>query len=175
MIDKEFISNIRQSIKANNIKAVEELIGNSKEKLNTVFVFGSWLHEAAELGYIELAGKLLDMGIDTTLVAPSYKGSALSSAASEGQTEMIKFLLSRGMKFDVSNSDANPLFCAISNQHSDTVRFLIELEVDVSINYANKNDQPWTALELAEQYDNNEIINMIKGALNKNDKRVGII
>ena len=60
MKDVEFIKNIRKAIKENNIQEVERLIGNDKEKLNTVTPFGSWLHEAAKYGYIDLAEKLLD-------------------------------------------------------------------------------------------------------------------
>ncbi|MBU3107981.1 ankyrin repeat domain-containing protein [Clostridium gasigenes] len=167
MVDKEFISSIRKAIKANDIETVEKLIGDNKEILNTVFVFGSWLHEAAGLGYIELAGRLLDMGINTELNQPSCKGSAIASAATKGQIEMIKFLLSRGMKLDVSDIDGNPLFCAIVRGNIDTVKFLIEAGINVNVNYAEYGDEPWTALELAKQCGNEEIVNLIEDVLQK--------
>lgn len=164
MEDKKFIADIRKAIKANDVETVVKLVGDSKERLNTVFVFGSWLHEAAGLGHIELAEKLLDMGIDTEIEAFSYKGSAIASAATKGQIEMIRYLLSRGMKLDVSNTDGNPLFCAIVRGHVDTVKFLIEAGIDVNVNYAEEGNEPWTALELAKQYGNEKIINLIKRA-----------
>lgn len=167
MNNEEFIPSIRKAIKENDIESVEKLIGDSTKRLNTVFVFGSWLHEAAKLGYIELAGKLIDMGIDTTLEARSYKGSALSSAAEKGKTEMVKYLISRGLNIDVSNTDANPLFSAIVGNHINTVKFLIDAGIDINANYAEEGDEPWTALQLAKKFENEEIVNIIQEALEK--------
>lgn len=163
-MDTEFISTIRAAIKANDISKVEGLIGNDKKKLNTVFVFGSWLHEAAKLGYVELAEKLLDMGIDTNLEARSFKGNAISSAASKGQIEMIKYLLSRGLVYDISNEDANPLFRAIASNNVETVKFLLNDGIDVNVNYSD-DDDPWTALQVAQNCGNPEIIKLITAAM----------
>lgn len=166
-MDIQFVKNIRQAIKNNDANKVEELIDNDNEKLNAVFVFGSWLHEAAEYGNIDVAKKLLDLGIDTNLEARSFKGSALSSAASAGKIEMIKYLLSRGMKYDVSNTDANPLFCAISANQVDTVQYLINDGIDVNINYSD-DENPWRAIEVAKGCGNKQIIKLIEEAMKNN-------
>lgn len=163
----EFIKSIRQAIKEDNVQEVERLIGNDKEKLNTVTPFGSWLHEAAGLGYIDLAQKLIDMGIDKTLEAKNIKGSALSIAASKGQIEMVKFLRKEGFDYDLSNTDRNPLFGAIGADQIEMVKYLVDTGIDVTVNYSDDEDEPWDALQFASDYGKEEIVEILKSALNK--------
>lgn len=163
----EFIKSIRQAIKEDNIQEVERLIDNDKEKLNTVTPFGSWLHEAAEFGYIDLAEKLINMGIDKTLEAKNIKGSPLASAASKGKIEMVKFLREKGFEYDLSNTDRNPLFRAIAADQVEMVRYLVDTGIDVTANYSDDEDDPWDALRIASDYGKEEIVEILKSALNK--------
>lgn len=167
MVDNNFICLIREAIKSDDIKKVENLIGNDKEKLNKVFVFGSWLHETAELGYVDLAEKLLDMGIDRNLEARSRKGSALASAASKGQIEMIKFLRKKGFEYDLSSTDANPLFRAIAADQVEMVKYLVDTGIDVTVDYSDDADQTWDAVQFASEYGKIEIVKILQEALNK--------
>lgn len=167
MVDVEFIKNIRQAIKEDNVKEVEKLIGNDKEKLNTVTPFGTWLHEAAGLGYIDLAEKLISMGIDGTLEAKNIKGSPISIAASKGQIEMVKFLRKKGYDYDLSNTDRNPLFRAIAYDQIEMVKYLVDTGIDVTANYSDDENEPWDALQLATDYGKDQIVEILKAALNK--------
>lgn len=163
----EFIKSIRKAIQEDNITEVEKLIGNDKEKLNTITPFGSWLHEAAKYGYIDLAKKLLDMGIDRTLEAKNIKGSPLTSAAYAGQIEMVRFLRKKGFEYDLSNTDRNPLFRAISANKIEMVKYLVDTGIDVTVNYSDDEDDSWDALRIASDYGKEEIVNILKTALNK--------
>ena len=168
-MDIEFIRNIREAIRNDNVKEVVDLIGNDKEKLNTVCIFGSWLHEAAMYGYIDLAKQLLDMGIDRNIEAKNIEGSALTAAASKGQIEMIKFLRNNGFKYDLSTPNRNPLIVAIMRDEIETVKYLIDTGIDISIEYSKDKDHPINALYLATIYGKTEIVNILKEKL-KNDK-----
>lgn len=167
MVDVEFIKSIRQAIKEDNVKEVERLIGNDKEKLNTVTPLGSWLHEAAKLGYIDLAEKLLDMGIDVKLECKNIKGSALTEAARTGQIEMVKFLRKKGFEYDLSNTDRNPLFRAIAADQIEMVKYLVDTGIDVTANYSDDENESWDAFQLATDYGKDQIVKILKAALNK--------
>lgn len=167
MRDVEFIKSIRQAIKEDNIKEVEKLIGNDKEKLNTVTPFGTWLHEAAKFGYIDLAEKLIDMGIDRTLEAKNIKGSPLTEAAYEGKIEMVKFLREKGFEYDLSNTDRNPLLRAIAANEIEMVKYLVDTGIDVTVNYSDDENEPWDALRLATDYGKDEIVEILKAAMSK--------
>lgn len=167
MEDIEFIKSIRQAIKKDDVQEVERLIGNDKEKLNTITPFGTWLHEAAKFGYIDLAEKLIDMGIDKTLEAENIKGSPLTSAASKGKIEMVKFLREKGFEYDLSNTDCNPLFRAIAADQIEMVRYLVDTGIDITANYSDDEDDPWDALRIASDYGKEEIVEILKAALNK--------
>lgn len=169
MNDKEieFAKKVLNSIQNNDVNRFEELIGEDKEKLNMVTVFGSWLHEAASLGHIEIAGKMIDMGINKELHKKGEKENAISYAANEGQNEMIKFLYSKGVKLDVSSVDSNPLFCAIIRGHIDTIKLLLDMGVDITINYGDDEDR-WDALQFAKKTTNNkEVIKLVEEEYNK--------
>lgn len=171
MKDIEFIKNIRQAIKEDNVAEVERLIGNSKERLNTVTPLGSWLHEAAKFGYIDLAEKLLDMGIDVTLERKNVKGSALTEAARYGQIDMVKFLRKRGFEYDLSNTGRNPLFIAIGADQVEMVKYLVDTGIDISANYSDDENDPWNALQYASDYGKEEIVKILKDALDKEEDK----
>ncbi|WP_394903561.1 ankyrin repeat domain-containing protein [Clostridium butyricum] len=167
MKNVEFIKGIRQAIKEDNLQEVERLIGNDKEKLNTVTPLGSWLHEAARFGYVDLAEKLIDMGIDLNLECKNIKGSALTEAARAGQIEMMKLLRKRGLEYDLRDTDRNPLFRAIAADQIGMVKYLVDTGIDITVNYSDDEDDPWDALRIASDYGKEEIVNILKTALNK--------
>ena len=169
MNDKEFefIKNVRQAIKDNDVNRFEELIGEDEEKLNMVTVFGSWLHDAATFGHIEVASKMIDMGINKELHKSGESENAISYAASKGQNEMIKFLYSKGVKLDLTDSQSNPLFRAIIRGHIDTIKLLLDMGVDITINYGDDEDR-WDALQFAKETTNNkEVIKLVEEEYNK--------
>lgn len=87
--------------------------------------------------------------------------SELYMAASKGRTEYVKFLLKMGTDPNIKTEfDWRPIHWAAHDGHIDTVRVLIDAHADVSA----VSDQDLTALDLAIQANQTEIIELLKKA-----------
>ncbi|EKQ51577.1 MULTISPECIES: ankyrin repeat domain-containing protein [unclassified Clostridium] len=83
-------------------------------------------------------------------------------AASEGKLEAVKYLISSGVKMDVSIPANNPLFGAICRGHVDVVKLLIESGIDTNVKYSNEFMRKMDALALAEQRGQVEIVSLLE-------------
>ena len=128
MNQREFIETMKKAIDNHNIEEVTRLVKNDSNKLNTILPTGSWLHLAVLNNDEQLVKTLLDMKIDTDIVAASNKGNALTVAARVGNNRMINLLLERGVNLNCECSDANPLLGAIDNGRIDAIKLLLEKE-----------------------------------------------
>ena len=85
------------------------------------------LHLAAIYGYIEVAAILLDNRADVNYRKAGHGDTALHIAAANKKVDMVSFLLSRGAKVDVLNSDGKtPLMHAAANGDLEAARLLME-------------------------------------------------
>ena len=73
--------------------------------------------------------KLVELGSNINTLGGVY-GGALNEAASEGHIDIVRYLLSCGADMDTSEPERNPLFGAISNEHVDIAKLLIESGID---------------------------------------------
>lgn len=162
MEDREKVSLTRLLIKEGNAKRVMELIGSDKSWLNKQTPFGTWLHVAARAGKIEIMKVLIDSGINIEAKGGILECSALSCAASDGQIDAVKLLLSHGATIDTTEPNLNPLFGAIYNGHIEVVKILLEYGVDVDVKYTGENMKGVNALAFAKQYDRHDIVNLLK-------------
>ena len=135
-MDKEIIKSMRNAIKNGNLDLVKELLVNNDGLLEADTVFGSWLHIAATYGRIDIAGYLIDCGIDINKNGDISGGNPMRSAAENGQIGMVEFLYDNGTVFDVSEAAKNPLFGAIYGGHYKVVQFLVEHGIDITKCYS---------------------------------------
>lgn len=104
---------IRNAIKTGDINAVKKLIGDGIETLNTVTLFGTWLHVAVKKENLQIVQYLVKKGIDVNAKGGTFDASALNLAAGSGNLEIVKYLIESGAELDVSLAKRNPLFGAI--------------------------------------------------------------
>lgn len=124
----QFIGEMREAIKNDDLKKVQELLQEDKDKLNLVLPIGSWLNLAITCQAVDIMEYLLDQGIDQQILIASTKGNSLSNAAAVGTPELLKYLLSRGIKLICECNDSNPIFSSIRGNNISTLKFLLELE-----------------------------------------------
>ena len=169
---KELIKEIRTAIKQNHVESVVELIGSDNEILNMVTPFGTWLHDAATHGRLEIVKRLVGLGIDINRRAGVFDGGALNEAASDGQLEIVSYLLSCGAELDVSESTRNPLFGAIQGGHVEIAKLLIENGIDIHVKYTGQSMKNMDALAFAHEYGRKEIVDLLDPN-NKEESRGG--
>ncbi len=152
MDDKRIAMEIRTAIKEGDVNRVSELIGSDKARLEMMTLFGTWLHVAAAHNKLTIVKRLVDMGADVNRNGGILGGAPLNQAASEGHTDIVDFLLSRGATMDVSEPERNPLFSAIRGGHTAVAKLLIERGIDVRVKYKGKVMKDTDALAFARQW-----------------------
>ena len=161
-MNKEIIIEMRKAIKRDDLNTIRELIKNNEGILNVVTVFGTFLHDAANSGFIDVVQLLEESGIDINCNGGVRDGSALTVAAFNGHMEVINYLYNHGAILDVSTFARNPLFAAIYNDHFDVVKFLVEKGIDIKASYPIGDIDHCDAYEYARQYGRTEIANYLK-------------
>ncbi|MCK5146200.1 PQQ-binding-like beta-propeller repeat protein [bacterium] len=68
------------------------------------------MHTAAQMGNMELVKSMLDTGIDVDVLNHDKSGTLLVFAVIGGQTEMVRFLLSRGADARFRSTDGKTVF-----------------------------------------------------------------
>ncbi len=162
MNNKEKAIKIYDFVKEGNIQKIQELIGDSKELLNYVTPFGTWIHVATSTGNLELVKHFIEEGVDVNIEAGISDAAAIETAASEGHIEIIKYLLENGAKLDVSDPSKNPLFSAIISGHKDVVEFLVEKGIDITVKYRGRTIREFDAYDQAKLIGKTEIAEYLK-------------
>lgn len=157
----QLVKETRTAIRQDNVERVVELIGSDIELLNKVTTFGTWLHDAATHGKLEIIKRLIDLGADINKRAGVFGGGVLNVAASKGQIEIVRYLLSCGAEMDVSDPVGNPLFGAIQEGNDDIAKLLIDNGIDIHVKYTGGSMKNMDALAFAREYGRKEIINLL--------------
>ena len=161
-MEKELLVEMRQAIKKNDINKVKMIVEKNTWIVNEVTVFGTFLHDAANKGFIDIAQYLIDCGIDVNKKAGTCDASAITEAAFKGHLDMVKLLYQNGTILDVSTLARNPLFAAIYNNHFDVVKYLVEKGIDLSPSYGLGDYDSLNAYQYAKLYGRTEIANYLK-------------
>jgi ankyrin repeat protein len=164
---KENIRAMLQAIENSDYAKIKSLISDDKSLLNTKFVLGTWLHVAAAENNIDLAEFLIGLGIKINEHGGSFDGNALNQAASNGNTEMVRYLLSKGLELETDDSVRNPLFGAITAGNREIAELLIDAGIDITICYTGKFVRNMDALAFAEEQGELEIADLIRAELAK--------
>src|SRR3990167_7161700 len=108
--------------------------------------------------YADIARLLLDRGSDV-FHKNKCGETVLNRAASSGFIDIVQFILDRGANVNQATCFGyTPLMGAVVRNHADIVRLLLDRGAD--INYANNYEG--TALTLAREWGNNEIVKMLE-------------
>lgn len=75
------------------------------------------------IGKLAIVKKLIELGAEVNMPGGVYGGGALNEAASAGNIDIVRYLLSCGAEMDVSEPERNPLFGAIGNGHVDVTNY----------------------------------------------------
>jgi uncharacterized protein len=164
--DIEFGKKLRAAIKADDVGCVVTLLAEKPNLLNADnpfdAPFGTLLQIAAGAGSLEVTRKLVEMGADIDKRGGALDASPLTYAVSDGQIEIVRYLLSQGASFDLSEPYRNPLFSAIYNDRLVIVKLLIEHGIDYSIRYFGEIMKGTDALAHAEELGRTEIVDYLK-------------
>jgi len=128
-----------------------------------VFVLASDIHQAAKQGDLVKVKALLEKNAELTNAKTENGETPLHSAASGGQLEVVKFLISQGADINLKqNSGATALHFACFGGHRDVVEWLIDNGADVN----SKDNNGLTPLRVAVFRSNKEMIALLieKGA-----------
>lgn len=167
MESQDVMELIRCSIANGEMKEVNKMLDENKEVINELTSYnGTLLHEAVRYNQMELAGRLIDMGIDINVKCPGsvFKGTALNMA---DNVVMAQFLMDKGLKPDLSleNFRDNPISSKII--YDNLEMFLFWFHYEYSLMDSEKQIQlEKTIKSWADTYESREILQY----LNKNKK-----
>ncbi|WP_425613875.1 ankyrin repeat domain-containing protein [Anatilimnocola sp. NA78] len=160
-LDLPVIKAIRNAIRSGNVEDLANQIGEDDSRLHFETPFGTWLHEAAAKGQIEVAKLLIARGIDVNARGGLSDGNPLLLAATMGQTAMVKFLLSVGGEMDTTAVERNPLMSAIYGDYPDVAKLLLDAGIDTKVKYLGESGRIKNALSFAQEYGRTEIAQLI--------------
>jgi len=131
-------------------RAVELLVraGAPVDQLTT----DGWtpLLHASQLGELDTARVLLDLGANVNFRSTNYGNSPLHRAANFGYIDMANLLIARGAQVSIRNNSNNtPLHRAVNGDYPDMVELLIANGAEVNI----RNDYGRTPLKIATEGD----------------------
>jgi ankyrin repeat protein len=152
---------IRTAIKQGNAGALRELLGGDKATLEMDTPFGSWLHVAASQNQLDLVKMLLSLGMDVNRKGGILGGTPLNEAASDGHTDIVRYLLANGATLDASDPRLNPLFGAIHGGYTDVAKVLLESGIDADITYNGETMKDMDALAFAREWGRKDIADLI--------------
>lgn len=164
MSETEVLMPIHRAIKQGNLPEVTRLIADDRSRLCMWTPFGTWLHDAASHGKLDIVNWLLSQGVEINAFNESNERPPLGDAAAEGHVEIVEALIKAGATLDVSDSVRNPLFAAIvggvSDSHTAVARILIDSGIDTTVRYPNLENMD--ALEFAKEWGRRNIVELLE-------------
>ena len=127
----QYITEMREAIRENDINKVKSLVEEDREKLNLVLPTGSWLNLAVVNKSKELIDFFIEAGIDTDIKISSTQGNAINDAAAVCDSELIQYLMTKGIGMNILCDESNPIFDAINANNIDNLKFLLQLQKDL--------------------------------------------
>lgn len=166
MQDSEILMAIHRAIKRGQLEEVIRLIGNDESRLHVITPFGTWLHDAASHGKLDIVRWLVSQSLDVNATTETTEIRPLDKAAAEGHLEIVKFLIDSGATLDVSESVRNPLLAAIvggiSESHTAVAKLLIDSGIDTTVRYTGENMKNMDALAFAKEWGRSDIVKLLE-------------
>jgi uncharacterized protein len=111
---------------------VLEYVLNSRVDINTVGTDGTALNSAARYGMANSALKLLQLGIDTSIVSPQQGWNLLFDAVVAGHTHMVKLLIQHGLSIQKRAKMGETLLMIAAQQcELEIAKLLLQAGADV--------------------------------------------
>jgi ankyrin repeat protein len=164
MATQNIAKDIREAIRAGDLKRVKALIGDNDKRLAMMTPFGTWLHVASSFGQYEIVKYLVERGADVNARGGIEGGAPLDAAASEGHVDIVRVLLAHGALMDTSEPERNPLFGAIYGGHAEVAKVLIDAGIDTTVKYTGESMKNMDALAFAREQQQPEIERMLRPA-----------
>lgn len=162
MMDATLHNAIRTAIKQGDLQSVIDLIGDDDTSLRMMTPFGTWLQVAATLKEGDICNWLVSRGIDVNARGGIADDTALNCAASEGHTDIVKYLIGVGACMDTSEPERNPLFAAVHCRSEAMARLLLDSGIDWRVQYLI-NGKTRDALQYAREWGCPEIVRLLEG------------
>lgn len=151
MSQKTLPAQIIDAIKGEDCEAIRKIFeSNPEQRTVHTFIGGqTWLGYACQLGKLNAAQALVQVGSDVDAGDKRDGAGPICSAADNGHYELVEYLLRCGAKLDVSTSARNPLFAAIIGRSVRIVRLLLEAGIDSGARYRSETMKDMDAVAFA--------------------------
>ena len=154
-----------KAIGTGDLDALSALAGDNPSIVTARNEFGSWLHWASGKRQLPIVKYLVENGADVNLVGGLTSAGPIADAVSGGNIEIVKFLLSHGAVLDVSSTDRNALFWAISYDRVDIAELLLEAGIDPHVIYRSVTGKLKNALSYAQERGRKDIERLLLGVV----------
>jgi uncharacterized protein len=161
-MSKEIMKEMHLAIREGDTATALNVLGAHPELINEVAFWGTWLHEAADHGNLELVQRLVERGADVNIKGGVKKGTAINEAAAEGHLEVVQYLFQHGAVLEADEPERDPLFGAVTARHLETVKFLVEHGIDIHKAYDTGTNKRRTALQFAQGWGCPEIVEYLQ-------------
>lgn len=156
---------VHRAIKRGNLPEVVRLLTEDRSLLHMWTPFGTWLHDAASEGQLEIVEWLVNQGVDINAYNGSHETPPIGEAASEGHFDVVEFLIQLGAVLDTSASVRNPLFATIvgdiSEEQTAVAKLLIDSGLDTSATYNIGSLKNVNARAFAQEWGRTEIVKLL--------------
>lgn len=163
--DIETVKSFRNAMKNADIALIKKMLKNNRELVRLTTVFGTFLHDAAKMGNLELVKVLIEYGADINKNETLHQCRPLASAAEKGNLNIVKYLYDNGAEYDLSEFLRNPLIKAIDGGNLEVVKFLVESDLDISKEYETQAFGKTTAYSYAKSYRKTDIHEYLRSVL----------
>ena len=122
--------------------------------LMTTHIMGGVLHDAVKKGDLSEVHRLVQAGADVNELTeefPSIVETPLSVAASEGNIDLVQYLVVAGADLNIPSFIGTPLHRAALAGHMDVVRYLVKVGADK--NARHKGDTPMGTAAMGRHFD----------------------
>lgn len=150
-MNPQLYRDIRTSIQSGDVTKMSQLLENNDDVLMISTPLGTWLHQAADYGQLDVAKKLISLGLDINARGGPQGSNALNVAAGEGHLEIVEWMLDNGAQMDLSEPERNPLFSSIIGGHLTIAKLLIERGIDTTIKYTGESMKDMDAVAFANE------------------------
>lgn len=157
--DYHYYLEVSWAIEKEDMKTVQQLVEERPECVQFERYGETLLHEAGENGTPEMIEFLYHSGGD---INKSDLGELpINNAVRSNKANNVKMFLKLGAELNTEDSKNNPLFDAISRKNTEIASLLIDAGIDLTVQYATRDDKWWDALSFARYHNCDDIAMMI--------------
>jgi hypothetical protein len=158
--------NLYQAVHDDDLEVVKQIFSKLPQSIHEFVMKKTYLHVAAQNNSVKVAELLISMGLEPNIKMKDKPETPLEIAAYQNAIDVAKILIHNGADIEGGSKNCTPLISAIIGGHQEMVKLLVENGANVNVQFTNY-EQPMNALQVAEYWRHNEIVNYLKKSLNK--------